>query len=106
MYPRSQERHRNREATVYLPALGGDGPRLDRMIRIFKCSQASSREESLKSLPDCSSSEYGEIVDLGDGRITLKEKRADLTDRVISAEQGKPVALLARGTSIARWHRW
>ena len=26
MYPRSQERHRNREATVYLPALGGDGP--------------------------------------------------------------------------------
>jgi hypothetical protein len=23
MYPRSQERHRNREATVYLPALGG-----------------------------------------------------------------------------------
>jgi hypothetical protein len=30
MYPRSQERHRNREATVYLPALGGDGPRLDR----------------------------------------------------------------------------
>src|SRR5580698_353488 len=48
MYPRSQERHRNREATVYLPALGGDGPRLDRMIRIFKCSPASSREESLK----------------------------------------------------------
>src|SRR5438128_10955307 len=30
MYPRSQERRRNREATVYLPALGGDGPRLDR----------------------------------------------------------------------------
>src|SRR5260370_14430848 len=29
--------------------------------------------------------------------------RADLTDRVISAEQGKPVALLARGKSIARW---
>ncbi len=26
MYPRSQERRRNREATVYLPALGGDGP--------------------------------------------------------------------------------
>src|SRR5580692_519454 len=26
-YPRSRERHRNREATVYLPALGGDGPR-------------------------------------------------------------------------------
>jgi hypothetical protein len=25
MYPRSQERHRNREATVYLPALGGAG---------------------------------------------------------------------------------
>jgi hypothetical protein len=23
MYPRSQERRRNREATVYLPALGG-----------------------------------------------------------------------------------
>src|SRR5438309_1256751 len=57
MYPRSQERRRNREATVYLPALGGDGPRLE-------------------------------------------------TDRVISAEQGKPVALLARGKSIARWHRW
>ena len=38
MYPRSQERRRNREATVYLPALGGDGPRLDRMIRIYKCS--------------------------------------------------------------------
>src|ERR1700730_9397245 len=32
MYPRSQERHRNREATVYLPALGGDGPRLDRTV--------------------------------------------------------------------------
>jgi hypothetical protein len=48
MYPRSQERHRNREATVYLPALGGDGPRLDRTIRIYKCSQASSAEESLK----------------------------------------------------------
>src|SRR6202030_1337224 len=29
--------------------------------------------------------------------------RADLTDRVISAEQGKPVALPARGKSIARW---
>ena len=26
-----------------------------------------------------------------------------LTDRVISAEQGKPVARLARGKSIARW---
>src|SRR6201993_805386 len=38
MYPRSQERRRNREATVYLPALGGDGPRLDRTIRIYKCS--------------------------------------------------------------------
>jgi hypothetical protein len=38
MYPRSQERHRNREATVYLPALGGDGPRLDRTVRIYKCS--------------------------------------------------------------------
>ncbi len=25
MYPRSQERRRNREATVYLPALGGAG---------------------------------------------------------------------------------
>ncbi len=25
MYPRSQERHRNREATVYLPARGGAG---------------------------------------------------------------------------------
>jgi hypothetical protein len=25
MHPRSQERHRNREATVYLPALGGAG---------------------------------------------------------------------------------
>src|SRR5207245_11350447 len=48
MYPRSHERRRNREATVYLPALGGDGPRLDRMIRIYKCSQASSAEESLK----------------------------------------------------------
>src|SRR5215467_5867110 len=48
MYPRSKERRRNREATVYLPALGGDGPRLDRMIRIYKCSQASSAEESLK----------------------------------------------------------
>ena len=42
MYPRLQKRHRNREATVYLPALGGDGPRLDRTIRIYKCSQASS----------------------------------------------------------------
>ena len=48
MYPRSQERRRNREATVYLPALGGDGPRLDRTVRIYKCSQASSAEESLK----------------------------------------------------------
>src|SRR5216683_841 len=48
MYPRSHERHRNREATMYLPALGGDGPRLDRMIRIYKCSPASSAEESLK----------------------------------------------------------
>ena len=48
MYLRSQERHRNREATVYLPALGGDGPRLDRTIRTYKCSQASSAEESLK----------------------------------------------------------
>jgi hypothetical protein len=47
MYPRSQERHRNREATVYLPALGGDGPRLDGTVRIYKCSQASSAEESL-----------------------------------------------------------
>ena len=47
MYPRSQERRRNREVTVYLPALGGDWPRLDRMVRIYKCSQASSREESL-----------------------------------------------------------
>jgi hypothetical protein len=28
MYPRSQERRRNREVTVYLPALGGDGPRV------------------------------------------------------------------------------
>jgi hypothetical protein len=33
---------------VYLPALGGDGPRLDRTVRIYKCSQASSAEESLK----------------------------------------------------------
>ena len=28
MYPHSQEWHQNREETVYLPALGGDGPRL------------------------------------------------------------------------------
>jgi hypothetical protein len=48
MYPLSQERRRNREATVYLPALGGDGPRLDRTIRIYKFSQAWSSEESLK----------------------------------------------------------
>src|SRR5258708_11962005 len=43
-----QERRRNREATVYLPALGGDGPTLARTIRIVKWSQASSAEESLK----------------------------------------------------------
>jgi hypothetical protein len=30
--------------------------------------------------------------------------RAELTDRVISAEQGKPVALPVRGKSIARWN--
>src|SRR5260370_27805062 len=47
MYPRSQARHRNREATVYLPALGGEGPRLDRTVRIYKCTQASSARESL-----------------------------------------------------------
>jgi hypothetical protein len=36
MYPRSQERHRSREATVYLPALGGDGPRLgDHRVQLF-----------------------------------------------------------------------
>ena len=58
MYPRSQERRRNREATVYLPALGGDGPRLDRTIRIYKCSQASSSEESLKMLRGSSGSEH------------------------------------------------
>jgi hypothetical protein len=34
MYPRAQVRHRNREATVYPPALGGDGPRLGRRVRI------------------------------------------------------------------------
>src|ERR1700688_1469111 len=39
MYPRSQERHRNREATVYLPALGGDGPRLDRTVTIYGSAQ-------------------------------------------------------------------
>jgi hypothetical protein len=38
MYPRSQERRRNREVTVYLPALGGDGPRLAHTVRIYKCS--------------------------------------------------------------------
>jgi hypothetical protein len=48
MYPRTQERRRNREVTVYLPALGGDGPRLGRKVRIYKCSQASSPQESLK----------------------------------------------------------
>ena len=26
--------------------------------------------------------------------------------RVISAEQGEPISLLARGKSIARWHPW
>jgi hypothetical protein len=38
MYPRSQERRRNREVTVYLPALGGDGPSLGHKVRIYKCS--------------------------------------------------------------------
>src|SRR2546429_3168973 len=37
MYPHSQERRRNREVTVYLPALGGDGPRLGPTVRIYKC---------------------------------------------------------------------
>src|SRR6266849_8640363 len=37
------------------------------------------------------------------GETTLPAYRADLTDRVISAEQGKPVALLARGKFIVRW---
>jgi len=38
MYPHSQEWHHNREETVYLPALGGDGPRLGSMVRIHKYS--------------------------------------------------------------------
>src|SRR5204862_7230636 len=58
MYPRSQERRRNREATVYLPALGGDGPRLDRMIRIYKCSQAFVSRREPKLLRGSSCSEY------------------------------------------------
>src|SRR6266478_8173416 len=48
MYPRSQERRRNREATVYLPALGGAGLGLIVRSEYTKCSQASSSEESLK----------------------------------------------------------
>src|SRR5450759_4864935 len=43
MYPHSQEWHRNREATVYLPALGGAGPRLDRTIRIYTVSYTHLR---------------------------------------------------------------
>ena len=56
MYPRSQERRRNREATVYLPALGGDGPRLDRMIRIYKMlvSVVSRREPKMLRGSSCS----------------------------------------------------
>src|ERR1700737_2905414 len=37
MYPRSQERHRNREATVYLPALGGAGLGLVERLRTESC---------------------------------------------------------------------
>jgi len=44
------------------------------------------------------------VASLGlNDRSTRGAYRADLTDRVISAEQGKPVALLARGKSIAIW---
>src|SRR6266700_1381363 len=47
MYPRSQERRRNREATVYLPALDGDGPRLDRTNIQMLASVVSRREPKM-----------------------------------------------------------
>src|SRR5258708_37833033 len=37
----SQERGRNREGKVYRPGLAADGPKLNRMIRIYKSSQAT-----------------------------------------------------------------
>ena len=37
MYPRLQKRHRNREATVYLPALGGAGLGLVVGLRTESC---------------------------------------------------------------------
>src|SRR5258707_6811022 len=40
MYPRSQERRRNREAKVYLQALRETGPNLDRRIPTGRCSNA------------------------------------------------------------------
>ena len=63
MYSRSQERHRNREATVYLPALGGDGPRLDRTVRIYKCSQASNGKLSRPVLRGLGASDGARLLD-------------------------------------------
>src|ERR1700730_13021536 len=36
------------------------------------------------------------------GKLHCRRKGTDLTDRVISVEQGKPVPLLARGSEAAR----
>jgi len=40
------------------------------------------------------------------GVITLRVESRSKPDRIISAEQGKPVALLARGKSIGKIARW
>ena len=68
MYPRSQERRRNREATVYLPALGGDGPRLDRTIRIYTrlatYGRAAAGPSEITRLPDLLAHHWGTILTL------------------------------------------
>jgi len=46
MYPRSQERRRNREATVYLPALGGAGLGASDGARLLDDYAAALRDSS------------------------------------------------------------
>jgi len=103
MYSRPQGWHQNREVTVQLPVSRRCEPRLDRMVRIHECfiSVVNIRERKMLCALFAVGTEsvWYSVM----GKPHCRRKGTDLTDRVISVEQGKPLALPARGKSIARW---
>ena len=101
-YLRSKDRHRNREATMYLPASRRRGPRVDSTVSICKFSIASSMTRSRRCLQASLAvgTEYPLFSVMG--VKTLPAYREHLPYRVTSTEQGKPAALPARGSDVAR----